>query len=72
MSVEVTKDDPIAASAHAEASRIASTMSATPNTGHLLLAMVVLSWSSVYLMISNTGVAYEHLWILVSQMDGED
>lgn len=72
VSVESAKDDPIAASAHAEASRIASTMSAAPNTGHLLLAMIVLSWSSVYLMISNTGVAYEHLWILVSQMDGED
>lgn len=71
-SVETSKDDPIASSAHAEASRIASTMSVAPNTGHLLLAMIVLSWSSVYLMISNTGVAYEHLWILVSQMDGED
>lgn len=72
VSVESAKDDPIALSAHAEASRIASTMATAPNTGHLLLAMIVLSWSSVYLMISNTGVAYEHLWILVSQMDGED
>lgn len=66
-------DDPISASAQPEADRIAKAMgSKSISTGHLLLAMVVLSWSSVYLMMSNQGVAYEHLWLLVAQEGDED
>jgi ATP-dependent Clp protease ATP-binding subunit ClpA len=53
---------------NAEAIRIAASMGdAHINTGHVLLAMFVTTWSAVYVILANQGLYYEHLWLLVAQ-----